>query len=183
MIGGHVLGLLVPKNLTELLGVTEDNYHLVSLGMGSIAGLAALTGLAILLWRRLRVPAVRNASLRSDRIAYPVLALAMLAGLTTTVLDNGLRGGYDYRETISPWFRGILLLHPQPELMAHVPLDYKLHVVLGMTLFALWPFSRLVHAFSAPVHYLLRPYVVYRRREPGRVGNRATRRGWEPVDR
>ncbi|MBN9743674.1 respiratory nitrate reductase subunit gamma [Amycolatopsis sp. A1MSW2902] len=183
VLGGHVLGLLVPKGLTELLGVTEDNYHLVSLAMGTVAGLAALTGLGVLVWRRLRTPAVRAGTSRSDRAMYPVLALALLAGTATTVIDNGFRGGYDYRETIAPWFRGVLTLNPHPELMAHVPVDYQLHTALGMVLFALWPFSRLVHAFSAPVHYLLRPYVVYRRRDPGQVGNRAARRGWEPTVR
>ncbi|MFI5560036.1 respiratory nitrate reductase subunit gamma [Amycolatopsis japonica] len=179
VIGGHVLGLLVPKGVTEFAGLDEHGYHLVSLGMGTLAGLVALGGLGLLLWRRIRVPAVRGATSVSDRYMYVVLVLVMLAGLATTVVDNGVRGGYDYRETVAPWFRGILMLDPRPELMASAPLDYRLHVALGMVLFALWPFSRLVHAFSAPVRYLLRPYVVYRRRAPGGVGTRDPRRGWE----
>jgi nitrate reductase gamma subunit len=48
--------------------------------------------------------------------------------------------------------------------MAHAPLVYQVHALLGMALFALWPFSRLVHAFAAPVGYLVRPYIVYRSR-------------------
>ncbi|WP_020667613.1 respiratory nitrate reductase subunit gamma [Amycolatopsis nigrescens] len=179
VLGGHVLGLVIPKNLTELVGIDEHAYHLISLTAGSIAGLVAVGGLALLLVRRLRTPAVRASSTYSDKYMYLVLGIGMLAGLATTLLDNGVRGGYDYRETVGPWFRGIFLLDPHPELMAAAPLDYQLHTALGMLLFALWPFSRLVHAFSAPVHYLLRPYIVYRRRAPGQVGNRTPRRGWE----
>ncbi|MEV7553150.1 respiratory nitrate reductase subunit gamma [Amycolatopsis sp. NPDC089917] len=179
VIGGHVLGLFVPKGVTEFAGLDEHGYHLISLGMGSVAGLVAIGGLGLLLWRRIRVPAVRGATSASDKIMYVVLVLVMLAGLANTLVDNGIRGGYDYRETVSPWIRGILLLDPQPELMASAPLDYRLHTALAMVLFALWPFSRLVHAFSAPVRYLLRPYVVYRRRAPGSVGTRDPRRGWE----
>ncbi|MFD9891614.1 respiratory nitrate reductase subunit gamma [Amycolatopsis sp. NPDC059027] len=180
VVGGHVLGLFVPKNLTELVGITEDDYHVVSLLLGTVAGLAAIAGLALLLWRRLRTPAVRDATTRSDKTMYVVLVLVLLAGLATTIVDNGARGGYDYRETIGPWMRGIFLLHPRPELLAHAPLDYQLHTGIGMVLFTLWPFSRLVHAFSAPLQYLFRPYLVYRGRRPGRIGTRTPERGWEP---
>lgn len=50
--------------------------------------------------------------------------------------------------------------------MADAPLVFQLHTLFGMVLFALWPFSRLVHAFTAPLGYLNRPYVVYRSRAP-----------------
>ncbi|MYT21114.1 respiratory nitrate reductase subunit gamma, partial [Streptomyces sp. SID7760] len=64
-------------------------------------------------------------------------------------------------------------------LMAGAPLAFKLHVLFGFALFALIPYSRLVHMFSAPLKYLFRPYVVYRRRDPGQLGERPSRRGWE----
>lgn len=179
VVGGHVMGLLVPKQVTEFLGVAEHEYHLVSLTMGTLAGAGTLLGLGILLYRRLRVPAVRRATTGNDKLTYLLLGGAILLGMGATVLTNGLGGGYDYRETISPWFRGIFLLDPDPALMADVPLSFKLHVLTGLLLFTLWPFSRLVHAFSAPVHYLLRPYVVYRSRDGQRVGARTPQRGWE----
>lgn len=178
VIGGHVTGLLVPKAITEWLGVTEHRYHLASLTVGALTGAATLVGLAILLVRRWRVPAVRGATTRNDLAIYVVLSAALLFGMITTVFTNGIQGGYDYRETISPWFRGVLLLHPHPDLMAHVPLTYQAHILTGMLLFAMWPFSRLIHAFSAPVLYLFRPYIVYRRRDTG-LGTRAPRRGWD----
>ena len=93
---------------------------------------------------------------------------------------GGLHGGYDYRETISPWFRSIFMLRPRAELMADVPLAFKLHIVAGLLLFAIWPFTRLVHAVSPPVGYVTRPYIVYHSRG-GAISTVAPRRGWDPV--
>lgn len=71
---------------------------------------------------------------------------------------------------------------PHGEVMVNAPLDYQLHALIGMVLFTLWPFTRLVHVFSAPVVYLFRPYIVYRSREAAGkgelVGTAPRRRGW-----
>ena len=68
--------------------------------------------------------------------------------------------------------------------MATAPVDYEVHTLVGMALFAVWPFTRLIHAFTAPIHYLFRPYIVYRRRMPTQVpGARPSRRGWEQAGR
>jgi nitrate reductase gamma subunit len=107
-----------------------------------------------------------------------VLFVVILLGLLATVRANVLGDGYDYRETVSPWLRSLFYFSPDPAQMAGVPLGFKLHIVLAFTLFAAWPFTRLVHAFSAPVGYLTRPYVVYRSRDT-RPGLRPTRPGWE----
>ena len=64
--------------------------------------------------------------------------------------------------------------------MAGAPLGFRLHALSACALFAFWPFSRLVHVFSAPVGYLTRPYIVYRSRTP-RLGTEPERRGWERV--
>ena len=66
---------------------------------------------------------------------------------------------------MSVWFRSIWVLQPRGDLMAEAPLYYQLHVMIALVLFALWLFGRLVHAFSAPIGYLFRPYIVYRSRE------------------
>ncbi|GAA0252400.1 respiratory nitrate reductase subunit gamma [Actinomadura nitritigenes] len=162
VIGGHVTGLLVPEMVTDRLDVSENSYHDVALVMGGGAGLAAAAGLAILLYRRLRVAAVRRATNRTDRAVYPLLAAALLGGLAATA--SSLANPYDYRLGVSVWFRSLFDLDPDVAAMAHAPLVYRLHALLGMALFALWPFSRLVHALTAPVWYLARPYVVYRSR-------------------
>jgi len=66
--------------------------------------------------------------------------------------------------------------------MAHAPLSFQLHGIAAVALFALWPFTRLVHVFSAPVGYLFRPYVVYRSKPADRLGNRVARAGWDRTD-
>ena len=91
-------------------------------------------------------------------------------------------GDYNYREGVSVWFRGIFRLSLQPELMAAAPLTFQLHGLVAFALFALWPFTRLVHVFSAPVGYLNRPYIVYRSRDH-QLGSTKSKRGWERVDR
>ena len=66
--------------------------------------------------------------------------------------------------------------------MAAAPLAFKIHTLIGMLLFCLWPFTRLVHAFTAPLHYLFRPYIVYRSRDDrSRPGATPGHRGWDPV--
>jgi hypothetical protein len=89
---------------------------------------------------------------------------------------------HNYRETVSPWFRSIFVLRPDVDAVAEAPAAFQLHTLIGMLLFAIWPFTRLVHAFSAPIGYLFRPYIVYRSRDTA-LGTRPTRPGWERVDR
>ncbi|MFF7649823.1 respiratory nitrate reductase subunit gamma [Streptomyces sp. NPDC007983] len=167
VIAGHVVGLIVPETLTERLHVSESLYRANALLVGGTAGLATATGLGILLYRRLRVPAVRAATSRSDRAVYPLLATVLLAGLTATATGAGPHA-YDYRQGVSLWFRSLFTLDPDVPAMTGAPLVYRIHALLAMALFALWPFSRLVHAFTAPLGYLARPYVVYRSRTPAR---------------
>ncbi|MEU8326650.1 respiratory nitrate reductase subunit gamma [Nonomuraea sp. NPDC048881] len=162
VIAGHLVGLLVPERFTEAVHVTEPMYQLNALVVGGLAGLATVAGLGVLLWRRLRVRAVRRATGRSDRVLYPVLATVLLAGLIATLL--GPSGHCDYRLGVSVWFRSLLELEPDVDAMASAPFVFQAHTLLGLALFALWPFSRLVHAFAAPVAYLARPYIVYRSR-------------------
>lgn len=181
---GHVMGLLVPKAWTTAMGVSEHTYHLLATIPGTIAGVMTIVGLAGLLYRRLVNHSVRLATTRNDLVMYFFLSVAILLGgfatLTQQVLGNGGEG-YDYRETISPWLRSVLTLQPRPELMADVPLAFRMHVVAGLLLFAVWPFTRLVHAVSAPVGYVTRPYVLYRSATDESVSAAREARGWDPV--
>jgi nitrate reductase gamma subunit len=176
---GHIGGLLVPKTWTEAVGVSEHTYHVMATSVGTVAGLCTLIGLGILVARRRLTRSVFVATTRNDKGMYVVLGSVIVLGLFATIrstVSGG--GGYDYRETVSPWLRSLLFLRPEPALMHDVPLGFQLHVVAAFTLFACWPFTRLVHAFSAPVGYLTRPYVVYRSRDT-RPGLRPARRGWD----
>lgn len=182
--GGHVVGLLVPKSWTEALGMSEESYHQAATVGGSVAALATVLGLVGLLYRRFVVRSVRLATTRRDKVMYVLLVLPISLGTWATVANQvlGAPQGYDYRETISPWLRSVLTFSPEPQLMTTVPLSFRLHVLAGFALFAIWPFTRLVHAVTIPVQYPTRPYIVYRARRAS-VSAAAGRRGWAPVQR
>lgn len=137
-----------------------------------------MAGIAILIYRRRTTGPVFRATTVNDKLMYVVLVAAIVVGLATTLL--GAAGGeeHNYRLTVSPWFRSLFTLSPDIDAMSHAGFTFQLHTLLGMALFAIWPFTRLVHAFTAPLGYLFRPYIVYRSRTLS-LGTRTTRPGWE----
>lgn len=165
VIGGHVGGLLVPKELTEAVGVSDHLYHDVAVVMGTMAGLTLCAGLFIVALRRVGNERVRRASRPSDFVTIAVLLLVVVTGMVNTIGIQILGDAHDYRETVSPWIRGIFLLQPDPGLMSEAPGPFRLHALGAMLLFAIWPFTRLVHAWSLPVSFPVRPNIVYRRRD------------------
>ncbi|MGB8944843.1 MAG: respiratory nitrate reductase subunit gamma [Streptomyces sp.] len=175
---GHLVGLFVPESWTEKVGVKEHTYHLFSLYGGTAAGILLVLGILLLLYRRRTNAPVFRATTANDKLMYLVLFAAIVLGMVAK-LTHASGDGYNYRESIAPWARSLFTLQPDTDLMAGVPVLYQIHAVVGMALFALIPFTRLVHMFSAPVQYLFRPYVVYRSKDPRRVGPRPERRGWE----
>jgi len=96
---------------------------------------------------------------------YPLLTLAIATGMIATFGGN-LVSAYHYREVVSPWFRGLFLFRPHAEEMANAPFLFQLHVTSVWLLYAVWPFSRLVHAWSIPLTYLQRSWILYRSRNP-----------------
>ena len=180
---GHIGGLVVPESWTEALGISEGLYHFNALFFGTIAGLCTLGGIGILIYRRRRTGPVFMATTNNDKLMYVVLVAAIVLGLWTTLVSIGAgHDAHNYRETVSPWFRSVFVLQPDVAAMAAAPIQFHIHALVGMLLFAIWPFTRLVHAFTAPVHYLFRPYIVYRSRdESSAPGARGARPGWSPV--
>jgi nitrate reductase gamma subunit len=179
---GHVVGLGVPESWTEAVGISEGLYHFLAVTVGALAGLATVVGMAILIYRRRTTGPVFSATTRMDKVMYLFLATVILLGLYNTMVAN-LAGHYDYRQGVSIWFRGIYRFDLHPELMAQAPLGFQLHGLIAIALFALWPFTRLVHVFSAPLGYLTRPYIVYRSRDDRQLGSHTPRRGWERLNR
>lgn len=183
VIVGHAIGLVIPQSWTTAIGLSDHAYHIQAIALGSVAGVATLVGITLLIYRRRTRGPVFSATTANDKLMYVVLVLAIVAGLGATALGSGVVGeAYNYRESISVWFRSIWVLQPRGDLMAEAPIYYQIHVLIGLALFALWPFTRLVHAFSAPVAYLFRPYIVYRSRDAAGqdqlVGSQPHRRGW-----
>jgi nitrate reductase gamma subunit len=163
-IAGHVLGMLVPDWLTAAVGISEEAYHVLSAVAGSAAGLVCVSGFVILAVRRAYFPRVRRTTSPTDVAVYVLLAVVIGLGIGETLVYSAFGPGYDYRSTVAIWFRGLFVLDPRPAVMASAPLVYQVHAVSAWLLYALWPFSRLVHAWSLPIQYLGRPYILYRSR-------------------
>ncbi|NGO79505.1 respiratory nitrate reductase subunit gamma [Streptomyces sp. YC504] len=176
---GHLMGLFIPESWTDKVGMDEHLYHQMSLYGGTAAGVLAVLGIALLLYRRRTNTPVFKATTANDKVMYLVLLAAIVMGMWAKLTNSSPSHGYDYRLTIAPWARSLFTLQPDVDKMVGVPLTYQIHAVIGLLLFALIPFTRLVHMFSAPVQYLFRPYVVYRSRDETQLGSRKERPGWE----
>ena len=183
VVGGHVIGLLVPLSWTEAVGIGDHLYHLVAVVGGLFAGVMSLAGMVILIYRRRTVGPVFSATTPMDKVMYLFLGAAIVLGMWNTIAGSifTVGGEYNYREGVSVWYRSFLAFQPDAQLMADAPLGFQLHALVAFGLFALWPFTRLVHVFSAPVGYLTRPYIVYRSRDDRPLGHAAARRGWDRV--
>ncbi|MCO5293303.1 MAG: respiratory nitrate reductase subunit gamma [Homoserinimonas sp.] len=177
VIAGHVIGLLIPREWLEFIGINEHIYHLGATWLGTAAAAVTVVGMLILLARRGAVKRVLKVTSAMDVVMYIFLVATIAFGTIAVVQFQLLGAGYDYRGSVSPWIRSLFLMQPDVTLMAGVPLAFQLHVLTATALFAIWPFTRLVHVLSAPIWYLLRPYVVYRSRDT-KLGARKPRPGW-----
>ncbi|WHZ14648.1 MAG: Respiratory nitrate reductase gamma chain [Nitrospira sp.] len=160
---GHFIGLLMPE-VFGILGIGLRGHQLVAMISGGLFGFACLIGLVLLIHRRVTEPRIRATTHTMDMIVLVWILLTLSIGLSTLYFSaHELSGGYLI--PLSQWARHIITFRGgAASWVAEVPLVYQVHVVGGMTLFALIPFSRLVHIWSgfALVVYLLRPYQVVR---------------------
>jgi nitrate reductase gamma subunit len=180
-IAGHVIGILIPESWTSALGISETAYHWFATIAGALAALFVIAGVAILAGRRLFVPRVRATTSPVDYFALTVLGIIILTGIVPTFV-NLFGAHYDYRETVGVWFRGIFTVSPDPAAMVSAPLLYQIHATGAWVIWIIWPFTRLVHAWSYPLWYLWRPYVVYRSKKASPPVEPGTgRRKWRKI--
>ena len=160
ILGGHFVGLLMPEALYHSFISTGDK-QLLAMVSGGFFGILALIGLGLLIQRRMTDPRVRATSSRSDMMILWVLLAQLVLGLLTIVASTGHLDG-SVMVMLANWAQYTVTLQPvaAAEAIAPVGLIYKLHVFLGLTLFVLFPFTRLVHIVSAPVWYLGRRYQI-----------------------
>lgn len=159
---GHVAGVVIPKAVWESIGVTDHMYHFGAVWVGGLMGVITLIGILILLYRRFSVKRVYKNNTIWDGLVFLLLLFVIIVGFTNTVGYTATGGTFDYREAIGPWFRGLFVFRPRPELMVDAPPGFQIHVLTAFLLFAIWPFSRLVHLWSYPFKYLNRGYVLFR---------------------
>ena len=168
-IFGHVVGLAIPAEWIDGLGISESTYHFGAVYIGSIFGIMTLIGMLLLTARRLTISNVRKLSSASDIFVNFLLILIIFMGCFSTLVTNAVITDFDYRQTISIWFRHLFTFSPNAALMTGVPLSFKIHILLGFTILACWPFTRLVHVWSIPLAYTNRRYIVYRKHKAPRA--------------
>ncbi|WP_026575450.1 respiratory nitrate reductase subunit gamma [Bacillus sp. UNC438CL73TsuS30] len=161
---GHVMGVLIPLEVYNALGVEDHVYHFFAIAGGGVAGLMVVIGLVLMLIRKFTTPRVRVHTTGGSY--FTIIWLLLVAGLGTymTLIYNTTVGEYEYRLSIGPWFRSLFTLHPKSELMLGIPTLFKVHVVCSFILFASIPFTKLVHMFSFPLRYPTRAPQQYRSR-------------------
>ena len=164
ILAGHFVGLLTPHAVYHHV-ISTENKQLLAMVSGGIFGVICLIGLLMLIVRRMTDARVRASSSTSDILILWVLLAQLCLGLLTIVASANHMDG-SVMVMLADWAQSIVTLQPMvaAESIAPVSLVYKLHVVLGMTLFVLFPFTRLVHMVSAPVWYLGRRYQIVRQK-------------------
>jgi len=168
---GHIMGVVLPIEFYEAIGVTHEMYHWGGIVGGGAAGLMVVAGLVILLIRKLTVKRVKKHATFGDYWMVGIVLLVSFVGAYMTIIYNTTVVAYEYRTTIGPWFRSLFIFQPKYELMTDVPLIFQLHVITAFLLFASIPFTKLVHIFSLPARYPTRAPIQYR----SRVGYRGAK--------
>jgi nitrate reductase gamma subunit len=163
---GHIVGLLTPIQVFDFLGISHGTKQILAMTAGGAAGVLCFIGLVLLLHRRLFDPRIRATSSFSD-IAVLVLLLAQLClGMLTITVSMHHLDGHEMVKFMN-WAQHIVTFRPDAvDFVRDVSIIFKLHLTLGMFIFIIFPFTRLVHIWSAPVFYIFRrQYQIVRRRE------------------
>jgi nitrate reductase gamma subunit len=162
---GHLFGQLTPHWLYEHF-ITAPQKQLVAVVAGGIAGAACFVGLSMLLHRRLFDPRIRLTSHRTDIAILVILWVQLVIGLTT--LPSSLHHVSEPTTMLrlAEYLQGVATFRPNAALVDGIEWHFQVHMLLGMTIFLLFPFSRLVHIWSGfgSVAYLFRPYQLVRSR-------------------
>jgi nitrate reductase gamma subunit len=168
---GHLFGLLTPIWIFDALGISHGAKQVLAIVAGGIAGIFALVGGLMLLHRRLMDPRVRATSSFADTGILILLMAQLVLGLGTILVSLQHLDGHEMTKFMS-WAQGIFTFQADAAAqITDVSWLFKLHLVLGLTIFLVFPFTRLVHMLSAPLRYLWRPgyQVVRSRRRPSQM--------------
>jgi len=156
IFGGHFVGLLTPIWVFDALGVPHGAKQILAMAAGGVAGVMCLVGGLMLLHRRLFDPRIRATSSFGDAAILILLMTQLSLGLATIPVSAGHLDGHEMLKFMN-WAQGVFTFRPGvAELVADVHPIFKAHLVLGMTILLVFPFTRLVHMLSAPIWYLNR---------------------------
>ncbi|MCD2165250.1 MAG: respiratory nitrate reductase subunit gamma [Comamonas sp.] len=165
LLFGHTVGLLTPHFMYEWL-ITAPQKQMLAIISGGTAGLVCFIGLSLLLHRRIADPRIRRTSHRTDLAILIILWVQLVLGLATLPASFSHRVDAHAMLVLADWAQRIVTFRPDAAGLVGLDWQFKVHMVLGMTIFLLFPFSRLVHVWSglASVAYLARPYQLVRAR-------------------
>jgi len=166
IFGGHFTGFLTPIAVWHALGVSPPEKQMTAMVAGGIFGAMCVIGLAMLLARRLSDPRIRTTSKPMDIVVLVLLFAQVILGLGGIPISAQHPDGSEMLKFMD-WAQRIWTFRGgAADLVADVSIVFKLHIVLGLTVFLVFPFTRLVHIWSgfASIFYLLRPYQLMRRR-------------------
>lgn len=164
IFAGHFVGLLTPHEVYTGLGLTVEAKQMIAIVAGGVFGAVCWLGLTILLHRRLTDPRIRVTSTKMDIFVVLLLWVQLTLGLVTIPYSLEHSDG-SVMLTLSHYVQHIVTLRGgEYEAISALAWPYKTHLVLGFTMFLVFPFSRLVHIWSAPVGYVFRSYQIVRRR-------------------
>jgi nitrate reductase gamma subunit len=167
---GHLVGLLTPPALYHYV-LTAQSKQLMAILAGGVAGAICFIGLSLLLHRRIYDRRIRQTSSAMDLAVLVILWIQLVLGLVTLPFSLEHTDG-SVMVRLSEWAQRIVTFRADAgDYVVGLPWPYQVHIILGLTIFLVFPFSRLVHIWSAPVWYVFRPYQIMRRR-----GSAATRR-------
>ena len=163
ILAGHFVGLLTPKAVWHVLGVSTEVKQLIAMGMGGFFGIICFYGMTILIKRRLGNERVRATSSKMDIAILLLLYAQLILGMISIFVSMGHLDGHEMLKLMS-WAQNIVTINGSvaAESMKDVHIIFKLHVFLGITLFLLFPFTRLVHVMSVPLKYISRNYQLVR---------------------
>ncbi len=154
---GHLGGLLTPIWVFDAFGISHGFKQVLAIVAGGIAGLVCLAGATMLLHRRFTDPRIRATSSFSDNAILVILYVQLILGLLTIFVSVQHLDGEEMVKFMS-WAQGIFTFTAgAADYVAGANFIFKVHLFLGLTILLLFPFTRLVHIFSAPVRYLWRP--------------------------
>lgn len=163
---GHVVGLLTPIAVFDAVGISHGFKQIMAMTVGGLAGVMCLAGLLMLIHRRLFDPRIRATSSFSDIAILFLLLAQLLLGLFTIAVSMRHLDGHEMVKFME-WAQHIVTFRGgAAEFVRDTHIVFKLHLTLGMLIFIVFPFTRLVHIWSAPVFYVFRrQYQIVRRRE------------------
>jgi len=166
LLGGHAVGLLTPVWVWDTLGVTHGAKQLFAMAAGGVMGTLCLVGILLLLARRLGNERLRAATTFKDKIVLLWILATLLLGLSSIFVSAGHLDGH-VMVLLMTWAQHIVTFRGDAAgFILEAPLVFKLHLFMGMSLFVIFPFTRLVHIWSGfgAVTYLGRAFQLVRPR-------------------